>query len=699
MVSSIDRIQKTIVGGAFIRMINSQLIIKSTGVITLGLLVLLGGAGHPAAASQDSAPVEATEEANGTRSAAADVAWEVLLSIDPGIKRGEGESHLAYFMRKVELSNQIRRSEGLQFWRHYPNDSRRYSWLIRTVYMPPAYPVDLEAWAGEETNLNPNLTARDHRARAQWDETYPALRETFWSSDDVDDVQRRMLWAGEIYQQIADAIHSTHLGKPVELHELLTAVLDWVQAYPEPFDSIDSRLVYYSYLDGLVKNGIANHAALLGVSEADLEWFRGQLFERLTAEGDRFDAVTGRWVDKVFPQAIKAIAESDSKRRDSKAELDTEAEATLLLSVQPRELHSFSKADWQTEDAKVVNMYRVIVGVRKHRDIGLRLAIAGANEEFVRSWWVVTHNQFPPYSNDFISTLQSNRDIALNYDDQVAWNDWILHSDRLMKTLLSSSSTTLMKDVSVHDNRLWSELRYLQSIWARTGDRSHLDEYLVRLDRALDLFGDYVRSEGEWPGSSTLSHILKLIGRNYEDYGLWREEAIELLSGYVEHPEARVRRRTSGTLALIRLEGQPFEFTGPTLDGEMRSMVDYRGKIVLVDHWDTGCSACIAAFPVLHEVYLDYKERGFEVVSIGYDASSERRRVLRIKNELGLTWTTLNGEGQWEEISNKYGFSGFPHYMLLDRDGKLYRGSVRTKPANLRILLAEMLAEETAQAP
>lgn len=96
---------------------------------------------------------------------------------------------------------------------------------------------------------------------------------------------------------------------------------------------------------------------------------------------------------------------------------------------------------------------------------------------------------------------------------------------------------------------------------------------------------------------------------------------------------------------------------------------------------------------------LDYKDRGFEVVSIGYDASSERRRVLRIKNELGLTRTTLNGEGQWEEISNKYGFSGFPHYMLLDRDGKLYRGSVRTTPANLRILFDEMLAEETARMP
>lgn len=71
---------------------------------------------------------------------------------------------------------------------------------------------------------------------------------------------------------------------------------------------------------------------------------------------------------------------------------------------------------------------------------------------------------------------------------------------------------------------------------------------------------------------------------------------------------------------------------------------------------------------------------------------------MRIDRELGLTWTTLNGEGQWEEISEKYGYVGFPQYMLLNRDGTLYAGTGEVDMGrNLEALLDEMLAAEVTE--
>lgn len=131
----------------------------------------------------------------------------------------------------------------------------------------------------------------------------------------------------------------------------------------------------------------------------------------------------------------------------------------------------------------------------------------------------------------------------------------------------------------------------------------------------------------------------------------------------------------------------------PDLDGDVFDTDSLGGKLVLVDHWDTNCGACIAAMPLIHDVYLQYKNLGFEVVSIAYDAETNRRSVERYKDEMGLTWTTLNGEGKWPVIAARYGYSGYPQYMLLDRQRRYVAGTAEMgNGANLEALLDALLA-------
>ena len=87
---------------------------------------------------------------------------------------------------------------------------------------------------------------------------------------------------------------------------------------------------------------------------------------------------------------------------------------------------------------------------------------------------------------------------------------------------------------------------------------------------------------------------------------------------------------------------------------------------------------------------------GFEVVSLAYDGTRRRARVLRIKDELGLEdWISINAESVRNEMYEQYDIWTFPQYMLLNRDGTLYAGTDEVDLGrNLPSLLDEMLAAE-----
>lgn len=81
-------------------------------------------------------------------------------------------------------------------------------------------------------------------------------------------------------------------------------------------------------------------------------------------------------------------------------------------------------------------------------------------------------------------------------------------------------------------------------------------------------------------------------------------------------------------------------------------------------------------------------------------SDEQRKRVLRIEKELGLSWTTLTSDYViWKEVSTQYAYQGtVPQYMLLNRDGTLYAGTSKVDMGRgLEALLDEMLANESGQ--
>jgi thiol-disulfide isomerase/thioredoxin len=105
------------------------------------------------------------------------------------------------------------------------------------------------------------------------------------------------------------------------------------------------------------------------------------------------------------------------------------------------------------------------------------------------------------------------------------------------------------------------------------------------------------------------------------------------------------------------LEGQPFE--GRSL----------KGKTLVLDFWAVWCLPCLEAMPALNRLSQDFEEKELQVVGIAvYSGSSQDVRKFLEKRE--VDYKILVGA---EDILEKFEVIGFPTYILIDPEGRVYK--------------------------
>jgi thiol-disulfide isomerase/thioredoxin len=188
-------------------------------------------------------------------------------------------------------------------------------------------------------------------------------------------------------------------------------------------------------------------------------------------------------------------------------------------------------------------------------------------------------------------------------------------------------------------------------------------------------------------------------------------------------------RKVNGAKSLVaRLEKAELPFTmlgkpAPewTLEhgfGDLKTIADLKGKVVVLDFWATWCPWCIKSFPAIRDLLRDYEAKGLVVV--GVTASSSRVYAarydldddLKSKGEAGvrpkpaaqmargsqkpdgktifsaqdfpakeievIKTFIANHEMKWPvvmidktEPGPKYALGGWPHAVILDREGRI----------------------------
>jgi len=111
------------------------------------------------------------------------------------------------------------------------------------------------------------------------------------------------------------------------------------------------------------------------------------------------------------------------------------------------------------------------------------------------------------------------------------------------------------------------------------------------------------------------------------------------------------------------------------------NLVDYRGKVVLLDFWATWCPPCRKGIPDLIELKNEFKNKDFEIVGISLDGvtkgGSTKGDVVPFIKDYGINYPVVVGDNN---ISQQYGgIRSFPTSFVIDKEGYIvsyYQGLI-----------------------
>jgi peroxiredoxin len=115
----------------------------------------------------------------------------------------------------------------------------------------------------------------------------------------------------------------------------------------------------------------------------------------------------------------------------------------------------------------------------------------------------------------------------------------------------------------------------------------------------------------------------------------------------------------------LRVGNQAPNFSTTTLDGDEVSLVDYRGKVVILNFWFTTCAPCRVEMPEFQNLTNEYG--GQDVVILSVNREESATAIADFRDDLNLTFPLLLDESG--EIQDLYGIQGYPSSFILDRNG------------------------------
>jgi cytochrome c biogenesis protein CcmG/thiol:disulfide interchange protein DsbE len=134
-----------------------------------------------------------------------------------------------------------------------------------------------------------------------------------------------------------------------------------------------------------------------------------------------------------------------------------------------------------------------------------------------------------------------------------------------------------------------------------------------------------------------------------------------------QKPEAEARSQPVPELR-DKEDASGIQLTLDSVDGTKISLSDYKGKVVLIDVWDTWCPPCKKGIPEFIELYKEYKDKGVVILGIaggryGLDA------VKQFVKEYGINYPiAMISQEVLETLGN---IQSIPTAFLLDRDHKI----------------------------
>lgn len=612
----------------------------------------------------------------------ADDAWESLFVSKVDLVREAHESDAGFLSRQLKVERTRFRLDGLKFWHEFPDDQRRYEWLAITRMIPPEMTVFADA--NLEVTNQENLPADSAVVAGNAAGKEPVLSEL-----DIDMSGRtpklRLLEFSEILHLVHTIRASEDPSSDLAMERLLDLAARYFAAHYEPFDVADRENASL-FLEAVWRFVFATELGNSSFNKKLILRFLDKIEEIPTIYSTKYDGVSR--IDRMRAFVLDGNPLPVLAERFALREASDSVRQFWMSEESDQNLTYFKTPSFAT---RFVRCHNLLLLNRLHQDAAHRLHSVYDDTIHDRLTYVriQTHPTYYPIDPWNHLNECAKYFAAVTEIDIEAWEHWVATFELLGSELLAAAGEgqdfehIVMRQISAkfeilpysatlgtqmtHFRKVVENLRYLEERGANVNDVA-LD--LSRLSR-----------DGE------------------SKFGLSAGDVREVLLEFSSLEVAEYQRVLDTFDRRASLRDTPFELEATLLDGTPFNIDSLIGNIVLVDHWNTGCIPCINAMPLIDEVFQEYRDEGFVVVSLAYDAISKRQRVNRVKQELGLDdWISVNAEPIKDVMYQKYDIWTFPQYMLLNRDGTLYAGTEEVALGrNLADLLDEMLAAEAVE--
>jgi thiol-disulfide isomerase/thioredoxin len=127
------------------------------------------------------------------------------------------------------------------------------------------------------------------------------------------------------------------------------------------------------------------------------------------------------------------------------------------------------------------------------------------------------------------------------------------------------------------------------------------------------------------------------------------------------------------------------------LEGHPRSLLEWKGQVLVCNFWATWCAPCREEIPALARIRAKMSAKRVEIVGIAIDQASN---VADFIKELGIVYPVVLADAGSIDLMRRLGNSagGLPFTVVLDRAGKLtYRRLGTITEAELEGRLASIV--------
>jgi peroxiredoxin len=107
---------------------------------------------------------------------------------------------------------------------------------------------------------------------------------------------------------------------------------------------------------------------------------------------------------------------------------------------------------------------------------------------------------------------------------------------------------------------------------------------------------------------------------------------------------------------------------GKDLNGEPLDLSNYRGNVVLLTFWSTGCGPCLAAITEEQQLLKKFQRHDFAILAVSRDEDADVAR--NTVKERGIEWRSWF-DGANGPIARDYNVLGLPTTFLLDQRGRI----------------------------